>query len=66
MSLSVSSHHLTKRVSNNVHALSISNIEVSSVGRVPGAFYRVRTFDGVRGYYPLYGARGEALWQKMV
>ena len=30
------------------------------------AFYRVRTLEGFWGYSFPYGARGEALWQKMV
>ena len=33
---------------------------------VPEAFYRMRILEGVWGYSSLYGARGEALWQKMV
>ena len=34
-----------------------------------GAFlnlYTVRILEGVLGHFFLYGARGEALWQKMV
>ena len=33
---------------------------------IPEAFYRVCTIERVLGYSTLYGARGEALWQKMV
>ena len=36
------------------------------IGCVPEAFYTVRTLEGVWGYSSLYGARGEALWQKVV
>ena len=32
---------------------------------LPETFYRVPTLEGV-WWSPLYGARGEALWQKMV
>ena len=39
----------------------------SLAGRqVPESFYRVCTLDGGLEYYPLYGVRGEALWQKMI
>ena len=33
--------------------------------RVPKAFYRVRILDRIWGYFPLYGTRGEVLWQEL-
>ena len=36
------------------------------IRRVHETFDRVRTLEGVLGYSSLFGARGEALWQKIV
>ena len=44
----------------------INTFPTSPDRRVPEAFYKVHTLERVWGYYPLYGARCEALWQKMV